>query len=65
MGQIADSSREQSSSIEQINQAMGRMDHVTQQNAALVEEASASAQSLEEQAYHLLEAVKQLRFEPQ
>ena len=37
---------------------MGQLDEVTQQNAALIEEASAATQSLEEQSYHLLEAVK-------
>ncbi len=58
MSQITDGSRDQSNSIEQINQAMGQLDDVTQQNAALVEEATAATQSLEEQSYHLLEAVK-------
>ncbi len=63
MNQITDGSREQSMSIEQINQAMGQLDIVTQQNAALVEEASAAAQSLEEQSYHLFEAVKLLKID--
>ncbi len=39
--------------IEQVNQAIGQMDDVTQQNAALVEQAAAAAQSLEEQAEKL------------
>ncbi|MFS2002504.1 methyl-accepting chemotaxis protein [Duganella sp. CT11-25] len=43
-------SAEQSAGIEQINQAVSEMDHVTQQNAALVEEAAAAAASLQEQA---------------
>ncbi|SFH28695.1 Methyl-accepting chemotaxis protein (MCP) signalling domain-containing protein, partial [Variovorax sp. NFACC27] len=43
--------------IEQINQAITQMDQVTQQNAALVEEASAAAQSLREQASSLSSVV--------
>ena len=58
MRQITDGSRDQSISIDQINQAMGQLDEVTQQNAALIEEAGAATQSLEEQSYPLLEAVK-------
>jgi methyl-accepting chemotaxis protein len=41
----------------QVNQAVGQMDEVTQQNAALVEEAAAAAQSLDEQAMKLNEMV--------
>ncbi len=55
-GIIADitaASAEQSSGIQQVNQAIGQMDDVTQQNAALVEQAAASAESLEEQAVQL------------
>ncbi len=63
MSQITDGSHEQSTSIEQINQAMGQLDNVTQQNAALVEQAGAAAQSLEEQSYHLFEAVKLLKID--
>ena len=44
-------------SAEQINQAITQMDQVTQQNAALVEEAAAAAQSMQEQAGNLVEAV--------
>ncbi|MCX7248970.1 MAG: hypothetical protein NTX31_15095, partial [Burkholderiales bacterium] len=43
--------------IEQVNQAITQMDEVTQQNAALVEEAAAAAESLEEQAQNLQAAV--------
>ncbi|HWI83270.1 MAG TPA: methyl-accepting chemotaxis protein, partial [Ramlibacter sp.] len=43
--------------IEQVNQAITQMDQVTQQNAALVEEASAAAQSMREQAGELVQAV--------
>jgi methyl-accepting chemotaxis protein len=55
--QIAAASREQSDGIEQVNQAIGQMDQVTQQNAALVEEASAAAASMREQAASLAAAV--------
>jgi len=57
MGEITAASQEQTSGIEQINQAITQMDQVTQQNAALVEEASAAAQSLQEQAGSLVQAV--------
>jgi methyl-accepting chemotaxis protein len=57
MSEIAAASNEQSTGIEQINLAVTQMDHVTQQNAALVEEAAAAAQSLQEQAARLSEAV--------
>ncbi|MDM0019466.1 methyl-accepting chemotaxis protein [Variovorax saccharolyticus] len=57
MGEITAASQEQTSGIEQINQAITQMDQVTQQNAALVEEASAAAQSLQEQAGGLVQAV--------
>ncbi|MDP9968760.1 hypothetical protein J2W37_006539, partial [Variovorax paradoxus] len=43
--------------IEQVNQAIAQMDQVTQQNAALVEEAAAAAQSMQEQAASLVESV--------
>ena len=54
---IANASKEQSSGIEQISQAIGQMDEVTQQNASLVEEAAAAAESLEEQVQTLVNAV--------
>jgi methyl-accepting chemotaxis protein len=54
---ITAASREQSSGIEQVTQAVSQMDEVTQQNAALVEEAAAAAESLEEQARGLVQAV--------
>lgn len=57
MKEIAEASEEQSSGIEQVNQAIGQMDMVTQQNAALVEEAAAAASSLQDQANHLAEAI--------
>lgn len=57
MAEIALSTGEQSRGIEQINQAVAQMDTVTQQNAALVEEASAAAHSLKEQSQLLEETV--------
>jgi methyl-accepting chemotaxis protein len=57
MGEIAAASAEQTRGIEQVNQAITQMDQVTQQNAALVEEASAAAQSMREQANNLVDAV--------
>ncbi|MFN7136494.1 MAG: methyl-accepting chemotaxis protein, partial [Thermomonas sp.] len=54
-------SQEQSSGIEQVNQAITQMDEGTQQNAALVEEASASAESMRQQAAALVEAVAAFR----
>ncbi|MCX7091912.1 MAG: methyl-accepting chemotaxis protein [Methylobacter sp.] len=53
MSEISAASIEQTSGIEQVNQAILQMDDVTQQNAALVEQASASAELLEEQAEKL------------
>ncbi len=53
MRDIASSSSEQAQGISQINQAVALMDSVTQQNAALVEEASAASASLQEQAQQL------------
>ena len=55
MGEIAAASEEQSGGIDQVARAVTQMDEVTQQNAALVEEAAAAAQSLEEQAARLRE----------
>jgi len=53
MGEISAASGEQHAGIEQVALAVTQMDQVTQQNAALVEEAAAAAQSLEEQARDL------------
>ena len=57
MGEIMSASQEQVSGIEQINQAITQMDGVTQQNAALVEQAAAAAESLQEQADSLAHLV--------
>jgi len=57
MGEITVASQEQSAGIDQVNHAITSMDEVTQQNAALVEEAAAAAESLVEQANSLMETV--------
>nr|WP_314546895.1 methyl-accepting chemotaxis protein [uncultured Massilia sp.] len=57
MAEISSASHEQEAGIEQINQAIGEMDSVTQQNAALVEEAAAAAQSMQEQSDELEQMV--------
>ncbi|WP_374580892.1 methyl-accepting chemotaxis protein [Pseudoduganella sp.] len=61
MGEITTASAEQTAGIEQINEAVIQMDSVTQQNAALVEEAAAAAQAMQDQASHLAQAVSVFR----
>ncbi len=58
---IATASQEQVTGIDQVNTAVNQMDQVTQQNAALVEEAAAAATSLEDQAQRLQGAVSAFR----
>ncbi len=57
MSEIVQASQEQGTGIEQINQAITQMDDVTQQNAALVEQAAAASESLNRQASALSHAV--------
>ncbi|HBK44915.1 MAG TPA: methyl-accepting chemotaxis protein [Xanthomonadaceae bacterium] len=61
MAEIAGASREQASGIAQVNQTVVHMDRSTQQNAALVEEATASARAMEDQAGQLVDAVALFR----
>jgi methyl-accepting chemotaxis protein len=61
MGEITAASVEQSAGIDQVNQAITSMDEVTQQNAALVEQAAAAAESLVEQSVSLNETVSAFR----
>jgi methyl-accepting chemotaxis protein len=61
MGEITAASQEQRLGIEQIHQAISQMDQVTQQNAAMVEEAAGAAQSLQERATGLAELVSVFR----
>ncbi len=63
VGAITTASQEQSMGIDQVNQAMAQIDRVTQQNAALVEEAAASAESLQDQASQLVSAVVAFKLE--
>jgi methyl-accepting chemotaxis protein len=55
--EIAAASKEQSDGIQDVNRAVTRIDQITQQNAALVEEATAAARNLEEQSGTLVQAV--------
>ena len=57
MGEISAASREQRTGIEEVGRAITQMDEMTQQNAALVEEATAAAESMKEQATRLTQLV--------
>jgi methyl-accepting chemotaxis protein len=57
IGEITTAGNEQTSGIDQINQAIMQIDDMTQQNAALVEEAAAAAKSMQEQSENLLRSV--------
>ncbi len=65
IGEISAASGEQSSGLQQINQAVVQMDNATQQNAALVEQAAAAAGALQEQAASLSQAVSVFRLSGQ
>jgi len=55
VAKIASASKEQSQGIEQVNQAISQMDEITQQNAALAEEASAASVSMSDQSSNMTE----------
>ena len=57
MQAITDASVEQGDGIQMVNTTLGHLDHITQQNAALVEQAAAAAESMRQQAFKLTEAV--------
>jgi len=61
IGEITAASLEQRSGIEHVNQAIDQMDQITQQNAALVEQASAAAESMHDQVLSLSQAVSVFR----
>jgi len=61
MGEISASASAQSRGIDDVNQAVTQVDDMTQQNAALVEESAAAAESLREQAQRLAQIVSQFR----
>ena len=63
IGDITVAAQEQSGGIEQVNAAVGRLDEMTQQNAALVEESAAAAESLRGQAQRLAELVHVFRLQ--
>ncbi|MYM25574.1 methyl-accepting chemotaxis protein [Duganella sp. FT135W] len=64
IARISAASAEQAQGIAEVNQAVGQMDDVTQQNAALVEQAAAAAASLQDQAAQLSQAVSVFKLEP-
>ena len=57
VAEISNASQEQSTGIAEVGTAVTHMDQATQQNAALVEQATAAAQSLQQQAQNLAEVV--------
>ena len=61
VARISAASAEQSLGVQQVGQAVGQMDQVTQQNAALVEESAAAAEGLKQQAHELVQAVALFR----
>ena len=63
MSEITSASQEQSRGIEEVNQAVGQMDEMTQQNAALVEEAAAATESMQLQASSLKKTVSVFKFD--
>ncbi|WP_371765455.1 Cache 3/Cache 2 fusion domain-containing protein [Massilia sp.] len=65
MARISTANAAQSTGIEHINRSIGEMDQVTQQNAALVEEASAAAQAMQEQADQLARSVRLFKLDQQ
>jgi len=65
IGEIASSSTEQADGVNQINAAIGNLDQMTQQNAALVEQSAAAATSMSEQAAQLSEVVSIFKVGPE
>src|SRR5450830_545549 len=63
VGEISSASQEQRDGIEQVNHAITQMEQTTQQNAALVEEAAAAAQSLQDQAHKLTASVSTFKLD--
>ena len=65
MGEIAAAAGEQSNGIGQVNTAVNHLDQMTQQNAALVEQSAAAAQSLQDQAQRLAQVLGSFRTDEQ
>jgi methyl-accepting chemotaxis protein len=63
MGEITAASEEQSEGIAEVHRSIAQMDEMTQQNAALVEQAAAAAQSMQDQAGSLSSAVSVFKME--
>ena len=63
MSDISQTALEQESGVDQVNSAVSKMDNITQQNAALVEESTAASKSLLEQANHLEELMSFFKVE--
>ncbi|WP_416037166.1 Cache 3/Cache 2 fusion domain-containing protein [Herbaspirillum huttiense] len=63
VGEISSASQEQTGGIEQVNLAIVQMEQTTQQNAALVEQAAAAAQSLQDQAHQLTASVSTFKLD--
>jgi len=63
IGEITAASSEQSQGIGQVNSAVNQLDQMTQQNAALVEESAAAAESLKDQAHKLMQVVATFRLD--
>jgi methyl-accepting chemotaxis protein len=63
VGEITAASQEQATGIDQVNKAILEMDKTTQQNAALVEEATAASESMKKQSEYLLEQVQFFQLE--
>ena len=61
IAEISSATREQSAGIVQVGQAIGHLDQITQQNAALVEQSTAASESLNDQARRLVDAISVLR----
>lgn len=63
MADIMAASQEQSAGIDQVNQAIGQIDHLTQKNASLVEEAAAASQLMQDRARDLAQAVSAFKLD--
>ncbi|WP_077035364.1 methyl-accepting chemotaxis protein [Pelomonas sp. KK5] len=61
IAEIADAAQQQTQSLSEVNSAIGQLDGMTQQNAALVEESAAASESLKQQAAQLAEVVARFR----
>ncbi len=64
IGEITSAAQNQSEGIGQVNSAVGQLDQMTQQNAALVEQSAAAAESLKDQAERLAAVVRVFRLQP-